>query len=203
MYSLTVHSKAVLATSFQHSHLLDLLSNRPCSTLSASHTLTLMELCQRVVISKTEHRPTKAGSVGDISCIPKLFHFFSSFPPCQFTPCTLIHSTPSPLACLWEVFAVLKQIPNQLVWRVRHCPLLRWRHGAKWAWRKPAYKLVLCGLYIGKYVVCNSLQSEFVVPNEVISKKIFRSRHNLNYITFILRRPLIVFVPIRRIHVTR
>ena len=203
MYPLTVHSKAVLVTALQHSHLLALLSNRPCIALSASHTLTLMQLCQRVVISKTEHGPTKAGSVGDISCVPKLFHFFSSSPPCQFTPCTLIHSTPSPLACLWEVFAVLKRFPNQLVWRVRHCPLLRWRRCAKRVRRKPAYKWVLCGLYIGKYVFCNSLQSEFAVPNEVISKKIFRSHHNLNYATFILLRPLIMLVPIRRIHVTR
>lgn len=121
--------------------MLDLLSNRRCTTVSASHTATLMEASQRVVIlQKNELWPTKAGTVGEtldaslmfslqsqacvISLQPHSVHCTS---PCEFVK-NICQNEPNPNQCVKPPTAM------ETKW-------------AKRAWRKLAYKLVLCGLW--------------------------------------------------------
>lgn len=93
--------------------MLDLLSNRRCTTVSASHTATLMEASQRVVIlQKNELWPTKAGTVGEkldaslmfslqsqarvISLQPHSVHCTS---PCEFVK-NICQNEPNPNQCV-------------------------------------------------------------------------------------------------------
>lgn len=155
-YSLSLHSEAVLATitTFQHNFNICTQNAGPASKQALhhskcfTHTLTLMEASQRVVISKTEHWPTKAETWHAsimFSCQSQAS--VMSLHPCSFhsiSPCEVVKS-------ICQNDLNLTQSHS-----ISHVVETKW---AKRRWGKLAYKLVLCGL--SYWQVCNSHQSDF------------------------------------------
>lgn len=116
-----------------------------------------MELCHLVVVSKSEHRPTIASTLGGTLVGSQSFFtniLSTPMSPCQSDPCSIVQSTPSPHACLGKNICGIEVHPNQLVCRVQvhmpppHHPPPPWRRrNARQGWRTVAYKLALYGLF--------------------------------------------------------